>query len=229
MYDVIWQFFDFLVLYSRKPKIATLGFGGYYMKIFQKNKERGFTLVELLVTIAIIGILAGIAINRFQVSQAQRELNHAALELVSDIRWMQQMSANDATPRMAVIAGTTPLTYSYRLNLWASGTAPQTNVTPNGYRVLYHDYDTQQDTILKEIKFDSDNVQATITVPEGKDQVAITHYAYDLDYTTNDNLENSSYRIQLTHDLMSNKPIYINVDSRVGRVLTTTDVNKGPL
>ena len=172
--------------------------------------------------------------NRFQVSQAQRELDHATLQLVSDIRWMQQMSANDATPRMAVIAGTKPLTYSYRLNLWKTGTAPQANVTPNGYRVLHNS------EVLKEVKFDSDHVKATIKTPKSPapqnlrstaNPLDITYYSYDMDYTpdgTIDNLENLPFWIQLTHPNCS-LPMYVVVDSRVGRVLTTTDVNKGPL
>lgn len=52
---------------------------------FNKRPSRGFTLIEMLVVIAILGIMAAIAIPSFQDMLANQRVRSAATDLVSDI------------------------------------------------------------------------------------------------------------------------------------------------
>jgi prepilin-type N-terminal cleavage/methylation domain-containing protein len=159
-----------------------------------KEHERGFTLMELLIVLAIFGIVAGIGVVRFQTAQAHQELDRAVRELTADIRWMQQLSANDATPRLT---DTTPLTYRYRLV-----------VDANHYEVR------DGIGILKARQFGDDRVRAA-------NNVNMTFYAYDLDRLRNPadptSLENAVYQVRLTHNL-TGAVRDVNVAARIGRV-----------
>jgi len=61
-----------------------------------RYQERGFTLVELMIVIAIIAILAAIAAPNYQNFMAQRRLNGAARQIMSDLMHarMQAVSQN---------------------------------------------------------------------------------------------------------------------------------------
>lgn len=51
------------------------------MKLFRKLKEDGFTLVELMIVVAIIGILSAVAIPNFKKYQAKSKTSEAKLQL----------------------------------------------------------------------------------------------------------------------------------------------------
>jgi len=65
--------------------------------MMMQYKERGFTLVELIIVIAIMAILAAIAAPNYQSFMTQRRLNGAARQFMSDLMLarMQAVTQNN--------------------------------------------------------------------------------------------------------------------------------------
>ena len=74
-----------------------------WIRDFQKD-ERGFTLPELLVTIAIMGILLAIAIIIWLGILEQRRVDAATNQLVSDLRLAHHSASNQLTDWRVVMA-----------------------------------------------------------------------------------------------------------------------------
>ncbi len=57
--------------------------------------KKGFTLTEILIVIGIIVILAGISIPVFRTYQPTLQLSGAVRDLITDIRYVQQMAVTE--------------------------------------------------------------------------------------------------------------------------------------
>jgi len=74
--------------------------------IIVTKKKAGFTLIELMIVIAIMAILAGIAAPNFQTYMAQRRLNGAARQVMTDLM-AARMKAVSLNQRVKVSFGST--------------------------------------------------------------------------------------------------------------------------
>ena len=66
---------------------------------FSKRRAdiRGFSMAEILVAIALFGILAGIAVPQFIAFRPKNRLNGAARQVYSELMWARSKAVNDNT------------------------------------------------------------------------------------------------------------------------------------
>lgn len=67
----------------------------------QKKLIKGFSLVEILISLAIIGIVASISIPYIRTAISNITLTNTAKEIVTDLRDAQQLTVGEQTPYYA--------------------------------------------------------------------------------------------------------------------------------
>lgn len=75
---------------------------------------RGFSLLEMLLIVAIVLIIAGIAVPRYFDNAAQSELDTEARQLAGDLQWSMQVAAAStaASTVKIVFANSSPFGYT---------------------------------------------------------------------------------------------------------------------
>ena len=66
-------------------------------------RQRGLTLLELVICMGMLGIIASFAMPTLGQSLAKHELESASLQLVADIRWLQQLAINAGSGTVSYI------------------------------------------------------------------------------------------------------------------------------
>jgi type II secretion system protein H len=66
--------------------------------VLTANRDKGFTLVDLIIVVLILGVLVMIAIPQFQSIVAESKLNGAAGELVSGLQYARNLAVLYARP-----------------------------------------------------------------------------------------------------------------------------------
>ena len=82
------------------------------------KSDRGFTLMELIVVIGLIGILAGIGMPYFRGFMINTQLRGAARDLTSDLRYAQQQAVTTQINYRVVFV---PSSNSYRVENDSTG------------------------------------------------------------------------------------------------------------
>lgn len=67
------------------------------------KSESGYSLIELLIVLAIIAVLTGLAQASFTTQLPHLRLNAAARTLVSDLRWARQLAIAQGQPVQIVL------------------------------------------------------------------------------------------------------------------------------
>lgn len=108
------------------------------MLIF-RNKGHGFTILELMIAIAILGILAAVAIPSMQPFMAQRRLNGAGRQIYSDLAAMRMRAVSENKWIALVIDNNH--TYSIFRDYAQSGNKSSTGNQVLNVRDLHQNYD----------------------------------------------------------------------------------------
>jgi prepilin-type N-terminal cleavage/methylation domain-containing protein len=111
------------------------------MRINCKATLKAFTLIEMMVVIAIIGIVSALMLVNLNNGRVQRDLETSAKEFVSMVREAQ----NDALTGKQIVGSTTPCAQAFRV-YWSVGSSADSGSAGTGtYRLDYYEKNNSGD------------------------------------------------------------------------------------
>lgn len=102
------------------------------MQLFQKLKQdNGFTLLEVIVTVALLSLLTTLAMPTIQQTYTQFRLDTAIVQLHKDIRWAQKL-ADKEQGQISITFFQDKQPYRYVIQRVSDRTRVKTVELPNG-------------------------------------------------------------------------------------------------
>lgn len=126
-------------------------------KLKTENRQAGFTAVEMMIVVAILGVLTALAMPSFQDTLQRRHIVSAAEAIASDIRWARGEAIKRNTTITITFTDGDP--WSYEINTAADAVALPIVCPPPGTSlkaVCSGDVDDYDDVTLAN-NFTSDN------------------------------------------------------------------------
>ncbi|MDD5145535.1 MAG: type II secretion system protein [Candidatus Pacebacteria bacterium] len=172
--------------------------------ILMKNSNKGFTLVEIMVVISIIGIMSAITIPRYRSGQNHLALQRAASKLAQDIRRAEEMVISSAD--CPACGGSSARGYG----VFA--------ISGSDSYILYADtqspdkFYSGSDAVLETIKLEKNIVISGINTPQN--QISVNFEppdpAVNLNYMPGSEVPEAIITLSVNNSPLENKKIHVN-------------------